>query len=112
MAIRRVFAIWAHPLFGESVRFLLQHPDVEWLGATSNRGDARAQIMSLCPDTILIEELEGSRAGEEAIRLLESISSDVRIIRLSLYDNELTIYQREQRTVGQAEDLLKLIRGE
>jgi DNA-binding NarL/FixJ family response regulator len=112
MTIRRVFAIWAHPLFGEAVRLLLQHPDVEWLGATSNLGDAQAQIVSLRPDTILIEELEGSHAGEEAIRLLENISSDVRIIRLSLYDNELTIYQRKRRTLGQAEDLLKLIWGE
>ena len=112
MAIRRVFAIWAHPLFGEAVRLLLQHPDVEWLGATSNLGDARVQIVSLRPDTILIEELEGSHAGEEAIKLLENIASDIRIICLGLDNNELTIYRREQRTVGQAEDLLKLIRGE
>ena len=112
MTTRRVFVIWTHPLFHESVRLLLNRSQIEWAGATSDHETAQRHIASLQPDTILIEELEGSPAGEEAFRLLESISADIRIIRLSLENNELIIYHREQRTVGQAEDLLKLIQGE
>jgi DNA-binding NarL/FixJ family response regulator len=111
MTIRRVFVIWTHPLFHESVRLLLERPQIEWVGATSDHEAAHHHIASLQPDTILIEELEGGQAGEEALKLLEGISSDIRIIRFSLENNELTIYHREQRTVGQAGDLLKLIEG-
>ena len=109
MTTRRVFVIWTHPLFHESVRLLLNRAQIEWAGATSDHEAAQRDIASLRPDTILIEELEGSRAGEETLKLLESISSDIRIIRLSLENNELTIYHRERRTVGQAGDLSKLI---
>jgi len=109
MATRRVFVIWTHPLFYESVRLLLQHPDVEWTGATSDRVAAQAQIVSLRPDTILIEEEEGSNAPAETLEILEASSADMRVIRLSLADNELRVYHREQRTVGQTEDLLHLI---
>jgi hypothetical protein len=35
MAVRRVFVIWANPIFRESVRLLLRHPDVEWVGELS-----------------------------------------------------------------------------
>jgi len=111
MATRRVFVIWTHPLFHESVRLLLQHPDVEWAGATSDRVVAQAQIMSLRPDTILIEEEEGSDASAEALEILAASSADMRVVRLSLADNELKIYHREQRTVGRAEDLLHLVQN-
>ena len=56
---RRVFVIWMNPLFHESVRLLLSHPDVEWVGATSDHAAAHEQIMKLRADTILIEEGEG-----------------------------------------------------
>jgi hypothetical protein len=35
----------------------------------------------------------------------------MRVVRLSLADNELKIYHREQRTVGRAEDLLHLVQN-
>ncbi len=109
MALRRVFVIWTHPLFYESVRLLLQHPDIEWVGATADRAVARSQIARLCPDTILIEEEEGGSVSAEALNVLDASSADVRVIRLSLADNELKVYHREQRTVAKAEDLLRLI---
>ncbi|MBI4772485.1 MAG: hypothetical protein HY784_19150 [Chloroflexi bacterium] len=110
MADRRVFAIWTNPLFHEAVRLLLNQPGIEWVGATSECTAAHEQIASLQPDTILLEEKEGSGASAEAIEILETSSANVRVIRLSLADNQLSVYHREQRTVGQAEDLLHLIR--
>jgi chemotaxis response regulator CheB len=111
MATRRVFVIWIHPLFHESVRLLLTHPDIEWLGATSDHSTALTQIEKLCPDTILLEEEEGSNASAEALEILEASSTNMRVIRLNLADNELKIYRREDRTVAQAEDLLHLIQN-
>ncbi len=111
MATRRVFVIWSNPLFHESLRLLLNHPEVEWVGATSDHAAAHDQIVSLCPDTILIEEEEGGNAPAETLEILEASSADMRVIRLSLVDNELKVYHREQRTVGRAEDLLRLIQN-
>lgn len=108
---RRVFVIWTHQLFHESVRLLLNHPEVEWVGETSDHQAAQEEIIKLKPDTILIEEveeIEGSVPSEE-MQILETCHWDVRVIGLNLTNNKLSVYHREQRTVRQAEDLLRLI---
>lgn len=110
MATRRVFVIWAHALFHAALRRILTQPEIEWVGATSDHTAAHDQIARLQPDTILIEEAEGDEVLDEMLAILEASSADVRVIRLSLADNELSMYQREQRTVAEAEDLLRLIR--
>lgn len=110
MATRRVFVIWKYPLFLEAVRQLLTSPDIEWAGESSDPVTAREEIAKLSPDTVLIEEEENACA--EIMPLLEAGASDLRVIRLSLMENQLSLYRREQHTVTQAEDLLKLIRGE
>ena len=112
MARHRVFVVWTHPLFQEAVHRLLSHPDIDWVGTTSDHAAARDQIVDLCPDTILIEEEEGGSVPAEILEILEGGSSDVRVIRLSLADNELRVYHRTQRTVKQAEDLLHLIQSD
>ena len=109
MALHRVFVIWSHPLFHESVRLLLRHPDIEWVGATSDHAAAHDQIVRYNADTIVIETEESTDAPAETLDILEASSADMRVIRLGLIDNQLTMYHRERRTVGQAEDLLKLI---
>ena len=109
MAVHRVFVIWTHPLFHESMRLLLKHPDIEWVGATSDHAAARDQIVSLGPDTILIEVEEGRHTPAETLEILAASSSDMRVIQLGLVNNQLIVYHREHRTVGQAEDLLRLI---
>ncbi len=108
MAARRVFVIWTHPIFHESVRLLLNHPDVEWVGATSDYAAAKDEVLDLQPDTILVEEIAGN-IPVEVLEIMEASSQNVRVIGLSLADNELSVYYHEQRTVGQAEDLLRLI---
>jgi DNA-binding NarL/FixJ family response regulator len=109
---RRVFVIWVHPIFHDSVRVLLQRPDVDWVGATNDHAAAPAQIAALRPDTVLIEEDEGGDASAEALSILASSVADVRVIRLSMADNELNIYHREHRTVAKADDLFRLIQSE
>ena len=108
MAARRVFVIWTHPIFHESVRLLLDHPDVEWVGATSDHAAAETELLSLRPDTVLVEAfLEDILA--EIVGILKACTWDVRVASLSLVDNQLIIFHREHREVGQADDLLRLI---
>jgi DNA-binding NarL/FixJ family response regulator len=110
MRARRVFVIWIHPLFQESVRLLLNHPQVEWLGSTSDYESAPDQIMALQPDTILIEEdpLDTSK-NFELVGLIEATDWELRFISLNLDDNHLKIVHYEQGLVGQAGDLLHLV---
>lgn len=111
MAARRVFVIWTHPIFYESVRLLLNHPDVELVGATSDYVAAKDEILDLQPDTILIEEA-GASVRAEVMGILETSPWSVRVIGLSLAYNELRVYHREQRTVAREEDLLRLVLGD
>jgi len=111
LAIRRVYAIWAHPIFHESVRLLLSHPDIEWTGATSDYAAAKQAILESQPDTVLVEKVEGE-VPAEVKEILETIPWAVRVISLGLDDNKLNMYHSERRTIEQPEDLLRLIHGD
>jgi len=108
---RRVFVVWKHPIFRKSVRLLLDHPNVEWGGASSDCAAAQSEIMDLQPDTILVEESEG-KVSTDAMEILEASTWNVRVVSVSLADNRLSVFHREQKTVGQAKDLLHLVLGE
>ena len=99
-----------HPLFHESVRMLLNHPHVEWVGATSDYQRAPVQILELRPDTILIEEdpLDASKYFE-LVDLMKATTWELRVISLNLDDNHLKIVHYEQGLVDQAGDLLNLV---
>lgn len=107
--VPRVFIVWTNRLFYESVRVLLEHPNVQVVGASHEHAAARAEIEALRPDTILIEESEDPTRNGEALLLLETSAWNPWILRMSMHDNELRAYHREQRTIEHADDLLKMI---
>jgi DNA-binding NarL/FixJ family response regulator len=110
MAIRRVYLVWTHPLFFETVHRLLSHQEVELVGESMDHEAARAEIARLRPDVVVLEEAEGgSRA--DLVDLLQAGAKDVQILGLNLMDNELHVYQRQQRTVVHPGDLVDVIRG-
>nr|MBI2904820.1 hypothetical protein [Chloroflexota bacterium] len=109
MEARRVFAIWSNALFFDSLRLLLDRPGIELVGAASDYVVARENILGLQADTVLVEENGAGDIPEGTLGLLEASPACVRIIRLSLDDNELIVYHREKRLVGNTSDLLQLI---
>lgn len=109
MATRRVYVIWAHPLFHDTLHQLLNHTDIAWVGAASDFANAVEEILNLNPDTILLEEREGEPITSTSMNILEKFDWDLRVIGVSLNDNQLSIYQHEHQTVGQPEDLIRLI---
>jgi DNA-binding NarL/FixJ family response regulator len=111
MGTRRVFVVWTHPLFYTSVRLILDDPNIELVGAASDFAAACDQIMSLQPDTFIVEEGEKD-ISTEVMALLQSCPANGRVIGLNLINNQLSVYHREQRTVAQAEDLLYLIQSD
>ena len=107
MAGQRVFVIWTNPLFYESVRLLLSQSKLELAGASSDHAAAKLQIGELQPDVVIIEENNGdAHASEETVAILRA---SPKVIRLSLADNELSIYQRESHTIEKVDDLMNLI---
>jgi hypothetical protein len=88
----------------------LNHPEIIWVGATSDPAGAHEEILQLQPDTILFEKT-GSVMPMDVIEFLEEERKDVRIIGFSLENNELSLYHREHQTVVKAGDLLQLVLG-
>ncbi len=111
MKSRQVFVVWTHPLFYTSLRLILDDPNINLMSAASDYAAAHAQIMSLQPDTIIVEE-GGEDISTEVMALLQICPSGGRIIGLNLIDNQLSVYHREHRIVGEAEDLLHLIQSD
>lgn len=105
---RRVFIFWKNPLFFESVRLLLNHPDIEIVGQSELIGGIQPAVSHLKPDTIIVEELD-TGVPPEVLALLEKSSHPSRIIGFSMNDNRLNVFHREERTVGLASDLVQII---
>ncbi len=108
MANRRVFILWKNPLFHESVRLLLNHPDVECVGSTTNHLDARSDILNFQPDIILLEETKEDIQWD-AFEILKACSWSLRVVSLNLTDNQSCVLCREFATVNEADDLLRLV---
>jgi hypothetical protein len=107
---RQVFILWLNPLFHETVRLLLDFPEINIIGDSSDYNAARETLGRLQPDTVIFEEDEDN-AGicAEIFQILEASTWNLRVIRLSLLDNELKVYHREQSTVSTSEDLRRLV---
>jgi DNA-binding NarL/FixJ family response regulator len=108
---RRVFIIWTHPLFHDTIRILLAYPGIDVVGASSGFARALKEIEALQPDTVIIEETEQnkSEATAEVTHLLEASPWCHRIVRMSMQDNELWVYYRQQWTINNKEELLQII---
>jgi AmiR/NasT family two-component response regulator len=105
--MRRVFVYWSNPLFIDSVRQLLRHPDVEIVGESAEYAVSRAQIHGLKPDVVIVEkDVSGDVDDAHSIGILRT---GARLIKVSLSKNDLSVYERQQRTMTNADDLLNLI---
>jgi chemotaxis response regulator CheB len=109
MANHRVYVIWTNPLFHDSLRQLLDHSEIEWVGAASDFSIAVEEITRFQPDTILIEDVAGETTTSTFMKIMEKFQWDLRLIRVSLNDNQMIVFQHAQQTVQQPEDLIRLI---
>jgi len=109
MARHRVFILWTHPLFSETVSRLLGGAEVEIIGGSSDPAAGLVEISRLQPDVVIAEE-DPSGARTEAIEALRAGPSEMLILGLNLRNNGLQVYRREQRTVADPEDLLQILR--
>ncbi len=107
VASRRVFIVWSHPLFHESVRLLLRHPAVNLVGATSDPELSRGEIEQSRPDAVIWERQDDEGPGGP--RMMAILEQGAAVICFSLSSNEIQIYQRQRRSLANSEELLHLI---
>jgi DNA-binding NarL/FixJ family response regulator len=110
MAGRRVFVAWSHSLFYGAVRLLLQHPDIEIVGANAESETLWVEVASFRPDIIIIER--GDTGGGIMLGLQTHDSWHPRIIHAGLHDNIAHVCRCEQHILEQADDLLRIVLNE
>lgn len=108
MTNKRVFVIWFHPLFHDSVRMLLVHPNIEWVGEANDIVVAEKKILQNCPDTVIFEEIHNT-IPDLIVTIQEKCPSVHKIIGFNLNNNELKIYHHEQKVVADVDDLIQSI---
>ena len=104
----RVYVLWEHPIFYDTARVILQHPKVEWSGGSSDMEQAKKAIFAHQPDIILVEQDQRFNP-KDIIQLLQNKFVEVRVISLSLNDNQVQIISHQQKTIVHEHDLLRLV---
>jgi hypothetical protein len=107
MAACRVFIVWKHLLFHETVRALLNQPEVDWIGS-SPEFKPEELLSDNPPDIIVIEE-EGHNQTVEIMNLLMNHHAKIRLLGLNLLDNEMIVFDYSTRTVCKANDFLNWV---
>jgi hypothetical protein len=102
-----VFVLWKHPLFFETVRLLLQHPQIQLSGATIDDVDSKEKIEAGNPELLILERPHSDWIKETD--LLDYLGRNVRVIWLSLDDNILSEFIRHNHTVSDQEELINLV---
>ena len=111
MSTQNVFVFWVSPLFYELICRALKHPNIKFVGATSDYATASDDIFEKKPNTIIIEDAD-KHYGEIVREYLDTFPWAIKIILLGFRNNKLVVYHHEQRSMVQTEDLLQLILSE
>lgn len=109
----RVFLVCLNRLVCEAVNVLLRREGFALIGMETDPDTALDQIRALNPDIVLVEG-DGTNPETNWLSSLMQIAytqANMRIIRLSLTDEELHIYHQEQRRLVNTQDLVEAIRA-
>jgi DNA-binding NarL/FixJ family response regulator len=104
----RVLIVDDHALFRSGLHLVLkQEPDIEVVGEASDGQEAVHQAQELMPDVILMDVRMPRRSGIEATRQIKELLPHVKILVLTISDEEADLY--EAIKAGAAGYLLKEI---
>jgi AmiR/NasT family two-component response regulator len=105
---RRVFIVWVNPLFVNSLRFILRHPEIEWAGSAVDDENLPEQIAALKPDTVLVEGVDEDRI-QKVTNILAYSQGNMRVIGLNLSNNQITVCNIGQDSLINVDDLINLV---
>ena len=109
--MERIFILSSHPLFGQGIKTLLEEQaEVQVVGREADPVRAIDAILDLKPDVVILDNDESRHSGTLLLALIFQELVDIRVVRLSLANNQILIYQGERRVIEGPGDLLKAIR--
>lgn len=107
----RIFIVSNHLMFGYGLEcLLLQESEVEIVGRETNIKQAAISIKNLQPDVVIIDNDDISLNGVAELLKIVRTNPGVKIIHLSLQNNNLYIYQAVHTEVQSVEDLVEAIK--
>lgn len=107
----RVLVADDQPLMRAGLRTLLElEPDLEVVGEAANGREAVAEVDRLRPDVVLMDVQMPGLNGVEATRTIRTQHPDVRVLILTTFDDERTVF--EGLHAGASGYLLKDVSGE
>jgi chemotaxis response regulator CheB len=109
-AMKRVFILSSHPLFGQGVESLLRREArLEIIGQETDVDKAVERIKELQPNVVILDCAEPTCDPTPVMMHLLKEGLDTKVIGLNLQDNTLYIYRGEQRRVKDVQDLIEAI---
>lgn len=107
--VNRIFIISGHLLFSYGLESLLcEETNLEIIGQEKDMEQAIDQIKRLQPDVVV---LDSDNALSQITPILHA-SPGVKVISLSLQNNDLYVYQAKQWVARETEDLLEAIKAD
>ena len=108
MNVPRVFVISSRLMFGHGLESLLrQETNFDIVGQETNIDQAIKQMKDLQPNVVI---LDSENAVSRVTPILHA-SPGVKVISLSLQNNDLYVYQVKQWIVRETEDLVEAIKA-
>jgi len=107
--VTRILIISGHLLFSSGLESLLdQETNLEIMGQEKDMKRAIDQIKELQPDVVI---LDSDNSVTQVTPILHA-SPGVKVITLSLQNNDLYVYQTKQRVAMETEDLIEAIKDD
>jgi DNA-binding NarL/FixJ family response regulator len=109
----RLMLVSKNLLFSEGLQSLLScQARIEIVGQEADATRAIARVKVLLPDVVIVDsEFAGHDRAALSLGILRE-EKRIKVIELSLSDNAICIYRKEQRLARRLDDLLKAIESE
>lgn len=108
----QVFILYDHPLFARGLERLLRgvrHLTV--LGSATWREVEALPEGAVQADVVILEKPRGASEPDTTLTRLLASRPEARVLRLSLEDNEMTIYSAQSLTATQQSDLVRALKA-
>ena|GEM_PF-464785 len=109
-AMKSIFVLSGHPLFGQGVEILLrQEAGLDIVGRETDVDRAMERIKELRPDVVIVDSGDPACDPTPAVMRILREGVGTKVIGLNLHDNTVFIYRGEQRVVKEVKDLVAAI---
>ena len=104
-----VYLVFCNQIFSDAICAILEtHPEIELVGTTNQRDRVAADVATLNPDVILVEEVEDGSALDDVHAILTS-PKPYRLITLRLDAEEMHVWSQSWRETVSTDDLVEAI---